>query len=124
MRITHVGKLLHNCSNSVLGSQAPCMPWLGDFEKKLASLCCNTDKFLIRAVKTALLIFTEFISLFLSFLFLSFSTPTHNASVNLLAEPLDLGSQNLVWTCPWMVSGSTFKVKVIGQRSRSLGPKT
>ena len=57
----------------------------------------------IRPVQTGLLIFTEFVYLFVSFflsLFLCFSAPTHNGFSYLTAEPLDLEPRNLAqrWT--------------------------
>ncbi len=62
------------------------------------------------------------VSLFLSF-FLSFSAPTHFTSSGLGAKPIVLRSFNLGQGSTWMMSGSTLKIKVIGQRSRSRGQK-
>ena len=58
------------------------------------------------------------------FLFLvSFSAPTHFTSSSLGAKPIVLRSPNLGQGSTWMMSGSTLKIKVIGQRSRSRGQK-
>ena len=75
---------------------------------------------IIRAVKTALLIFTEFVFCFL--FFVSFSAPTHAFST-LVHEPWDLGPQNLVWWCSLLLSNNILNIKVIGQRSGSLSAR-
>ena len=56
-------------------------------------------------------------------LFLYFSTLTHCAFSTLIAELLDPGSLNLGLGSTLMMSGSTLKIKVIGQRSGSRGQK-
>ncbi len=42
----------------------------------------------------------------------------------LTAEPFGVRSRNLVWELTFIISRTSSKVKVIGQRSRSQGQKT
>ncbi len=73
--------------------------------------------FLIRPVSLALLSFTDFVSIFLYFP----QYPTHYGFSPFTGKPFNAGSQNLAETFIWMISRSTVKVRVIGQRSGSPG---
>ncbi len=76
--------------------------------------------------KHGLLILLDF--LISGFLFISvpqhINTPTLNAYRTLIAKPKVAGSPNSGQGSTWIMSGSTLKIKVIGQRSRSRGQKT